>query len=42
MQILALLLVSSVTLDKFFALSVYMKHEGNIALICKGVKTIDL
>lgn len=42
MQILALLLVSSVTLDKFFAPSVYMKHEGNISLICNGVKTIDL
>lgn len=31
MQILSLPLVSSVTLDKYFACSVYMRHEGNIS-----------
>ena len=42
MQILALPPFSSVTLDKFFACSVYMRHEGKIYLIFKGGIRIDL
>lgn len=42
MQIPALPLLSSMTLDKFFARSVYMRRDGNISLIFKGGVRIDL